>query len=64
MSRLNIQFLIVTLLAVAVLTASPAAAQILSGGQPDPGYNSNAMQVWLRADSGVTRSPVFSNSME
>ena len=28
---------------------------ILSGGEPDPSFNNNAMQVWLRADSGITK---------
>ena len=31
-----------------------AAEVLLSNGKPDPAYNKNAMQVWLRADLGVT----------
>jgi len=35
-----------------VISQQPAGP-ILSGGQPDPAFNDNAMQVWLRADSGI-----------
>ena len=43
--------------AVVSLSASPTAAGIVVGGvgsEPDPSYNGNAMQVWLRGDSGIT----------
>ena len=43
--------------ALAVLLVSGREASggvLLPNGEPDPGYNGNAMQVWLRADSGVT----------
>ena len=41
--------------AALVLAAFPAFGGVLLGnGQPDPGHNGNAMQAWLRADSGVT----------
>jgi len=37
-----------------VLSASTVWGGILgSNGEPDPAYNNNALQVWLRADSGV-----------
>ena len=39
---------------MALLGSRAAAAVLLPNGQPDPGYNGNAMQVWLRGDSGVT----------
>jgi hypothetical protein len=43
---------VVTLL---VLSASTVWGGILgSNGEPDPAFNNNALQVWLRADSGVT----------
>jgi len=38
-----------------VLSASTVWGGILgSNGEPDPAFNNNALQVWLRADSGVT----------
>ena len=55
MTRSNIHVLIV-IVAALVLTASQASAQILSSGQPDPAFNSNSMQLWLRGDSGITES--------
>ena len=37
-----------------VLSASTVCGQILlPNGQPDPNFNTDAMQVWLRADSGI-----------
>ena len=51
MRRLNIRFAIVILMAVMALSASPAAAAVLVGGpgsDPDPTFNSNAMQTWLQ----------------
>ena len=47
---------ILNLAGVAVLlSASTVWGQILlPNSQPDPAFNGNAMQVWLRADSGVT----------
>ena len=37
-----------------LLSNSSATAQILlPNGEPDPAFNSDAMQVWLRADSGI-----------
>ena len=41
-------------LAILLISVCPVTAQILlPTGQPDPAFNSNAMQTWLRADSGV-----------
>ena len=38
-----------------ILSAGAAFGGVLTPeGEPDPSYNGNAMQVWLRADSGVT----------
>ncbi len=42
------------LMAALILCTAPSRAAILtSGGVPDPTWNSNAMQVWLKADAGV-----------
>ena len=44
-------------LASLLLFAAQASGEVLlSSREPDPGYNDGAMQVWLRADSGVTAS--------
>ena len=44
-------------LAALLLVACQASGDVLGpNGQPDPSYKGGAMQVWLRADSGVTAS--------
>lgn len=51
MTKFHTSCLIAGLLST-ILVGSSAAA-LLGNGQPDPGFNGNAMQLWLRADSGV-----------
>ena len=47
--------LLIACVATVGLSGSTVWGQILlPNGQPDPAFNSDAMQVWLRADSGVT----------
>jgi len=56
-SRRMIRMRIPMVLCVSALafSASTVWGQILlPNGEPDPAFNGNAMQVWLRADSGVT----------
>ena len=36
-----------------------ANAAVLDGSEPDPTFNGNSMQLWLRADAGVTASTTF-----
>jgi hypothetical protein len=46
--------LLIACVATVGLSGSTVWGQILlPNGQPDPAFNSDAMQVWLRADSGV-----------
>ena len=55
MSCKSIRVLIAAAFAGVVLSASHGLCAImLPNGEPDPAHNGNAMQAWLRADSGVT----------
>ena len=55
MYQKTIQPLIVAAFASLVISGGEVAGDVLlSNGEPDPGYNNSAMQVWLRADVGVT----------
>ena len=51
--------LVLMVIAAAFAGSQPASsaafgAVLLANGEPDPGHDNNAMQVWLRADSGVS----------
>lgn len=52
----RIQFVLAIAFTTLLLIDSPAFGQILSGNEPDPTFNGNAMQLWLRGGSGVTES--------
>ena len=49
-------FVVAGTLATLMLAVSPSFGQVLVDGEPDPTYDGNAMQLWLRGDSGVTES--------
>lgn len=53
MSKLQSPYLTAGLLVVILIAASTATATVLTGSQPDPSFNGNAMRLWLRADSGL-----------
>ena len=55
MRRKLVHLLIVGMFVLLASSSGTVAGEVLlSNGKPDPAYNKNAMQVWLRADVGVT----------
>jgi hypothetical protein len=59
MCQKMVQPLIVAAFVGLVISSGAVAAElVLLNGKPDPAYNNHAMQVWLRADVGVTSRKV------